>query len=327
MQHTLIVNVDELWLKQKKRPYYMGVLKKNISAVLKNMRNEASRLCRVDNQRLVVSSDQEFSKECLSALQCIPGIHSISPAIPLPIDEALIVPTVLKALADRPNLPKTFAVRTHRGNKQFKTDSMTLSKHVGAEVIKHYPQLTVDLQNPDCLISIKISSKQIFIIMETLPAVGGIPVGTSGHVVSLISGGFDSPVASYLMSKRGCQLTLVFCHAYPFVGHAVLDKIKQLARSLGRFQQGIDLHILPFGPLQEAIAKSCKEEYRTLLFRHYMIKAADQLAHRIKADALCMGDALSQVSSQAMRNIAVLDRSTVRPIFRPLIGFNKVEVI
>ena len=90
---------------------------------------------------------------------------------------------------------------------------MTLSRHVGAEVIKRYPHLTVDLQNPDCLISIKISSKQIFIITKTLPAVGGIPVGTSGHVVSLISGGFDSPVASYLMSRRGCQLTLVFCHA------------------------------------------------------------------------------------------------------------------
>ncbi len=163
--------------------------------------------------------------------------------------------------------------------------------------------------------------------METLPGIGGIPVATSGHVVSLISGGFDSPVASYLMSKRGCQLTLVFCHAYPFVSHAVLDKIKRLAASLGRYQQGLDLYILPFGSLQEAIAKACKEEYRTLLFRHYMIKAADQLAHRVKADALCMGDALSQVSSQTMRNIAVLDRSTVRPILRPLIGFNKVEVI
>ena len=324
--YTLLLNVDELWLKQGKRPYYMRAVKKHIAYVLqRDHKNDFN--CYVENQRIVVQSDLVFTEHVIIALTNIPGIHSVAKAVPLPLDDAAIIPAVLAELGSIKEMPKTFAVKTHRVNKEFSKSSPSVSRDVGAAVLEKYPELKVDLKSPDLTITIKIAFQQIFVMLSIRPAIGGIPVGTSGHVVSLLSGGFDSPVASYLMSKRGCKVTMVFFHAYPFVGDEVKEKIKQLASVLGKFQMSCELYIVPFGDMQKIIAKECKKEYRTLLFRHYMIMASDQLAHRVRADALCMGDALSQVSSQTMQNIAILDRSIVRPILRPLIGFNKSEII
>jgi tRNA uracil 4-sulfurtransferase len=145
--------------------------------------------------------------------------------------------------------------------------------------------------------------------------------------VTLLSGGFDSPVASYLMSKRGCKQTFAFFYAYPFVGEEVKEKIISIAKVLGKYQRGSKLHIIPFGDIQNLISKKCHEEYRTILFRKYMMDCSYLLADKVKADALLTGDALGQVSSQTIGNIQAIEYFAKKPIFRPLVGFNKIEII
>jgi tRNA uracil 4-sulfurtransferase len=167
----------------------------------------------------------------------------------------------------------------------------------------------------------------IYVATRKLMGMGGLPVGTGGHMVSLISGGFDSPAASYLMAKRGCRQTFIFFYAYPFVGEEVKDKILKLVQILGQYQRHSRLYIIKFGEVQDVISKHCKEDYRTLLFRKAMIRSAALLAGKLKADGLVTGDSLGQVSSQTVWNISVVDNITRLPIFRPLIGFNKVEII
>jgi len=206
-------------------------------------------------------------------------------------------------------------------------NSMEVSRYIGALVNNEFTHLGVDVKNPELVIEIRILENNIYLSTRKILGVGGLPVGTSGHLVSLISGGFDSPAASYLMFKRGCSQTFVFFYAYPFVGDEVKDKLLEIMGVLGRYQRYTRFYIVPFGELQDMISKQCKEDYRTLLFRKAMLQCAELLAHRVKAGALLTGDALGQVSSQTIGNISILDNAVSLPIFRPLVGYNKIEII
>ena len=224
----------------------------------------------------------------------------------------------------------TFKVETKRGDKRFPKDSTTISREMGHLILKEFPFLKVDVKDPQLRVTITIGEQAIYVSTSSkkILGIGGQPWGMSGHCVTLISGGFDSPVASYLMAKRGCQQTYIFFYAYPFVGEEVLDKIFDLTKILGPYQRAIKLFVIPFGDFQNLVTQKCKPEYRTLMFRRYMIECAHLLAHELGADALVTGDSLGQVSSQTIHNMAILDGlSHHHPIFRPLIGLNKSEII
>ena len=177
------------------------------------------------------------------------------------------------------------------------------------------------------MLEVKVMNEEIYLSWEKIPCIGGLPVGTSGHGVTLLSGGIDSPVASYLMARRGMRQTFAFFWAYPYVGEEVKEKILELGKLLSRFQDGLNIHVLPYGDIQNYLAKHCREEYRTLFFRKYMMDTSTYLARRVKAGALVMGDALAQVSSQTLQNMAVLDRSCKSLVLRPLVGMNKLDII
>lgn len=326
MYHTLVINVDELWLKGKNRPLYYRALRGHIRELLKVCHKEPF-TCDNEEQRIMARSESPFSEETIRAFLNVPGVHSLIPACRIPVNFQQIFPTVKEELQRLEGLPPTFKVETRRSFKGFPMDSMAVCSEIGTLVLREFPRLAVDLKNPGLIIEIRILEKNIYISTRKLVGVGGLPVGTSGHLVSLLSGGFDSPVASFLMSKRGCRQTFIFFYAYPFVGNEVKDKVLKLVRILGRFQRHSWLYIVPFGEVQNLISRNCQAGYRTLLFRKAMLQCSTLLARKVKAEALLTGDALGQVSSQTIGNISVLDRVSPLPIFRPLLGYNKIEII
>ncbi|MGD2089412.1 MAG: tRNA uracil 4-sulfurtransferase ThiI [Candidatus Aminicenantes bacterium] len=326
MYHTLVINVDELWLKGKNRPLYYRALRGHIRELLEAYHKEPS-TCVNEEQRIVARSESPFSQETIRAFLNVPGIHSLIPARRIPVDFHQIFPTVKEELQRLEQLPPTFKVETRRSYKGFPMDSLAVCNEIGTLVLKEFPRLAVDLKNPGLIIEVRILEKNIYVSTRKLFGIGGLPVGTSGHLVALLSGGFDSPVASFLMSKRGCRQTFIFFYAYPFVGDEVKDKVLKLVRILGRYQRHSRLHIVPFGEVQRLISKNCQADYRTLLFRKAMLQCSTLLARKVKAGALLTGDALGQVSSQTIGNISVLDKVSPLPIFRPLLGYNKIEII
>ena len=326
MYNTLVVTIDELWLKGKNRPFYFKKMKDNIKLLLNEVHPESFYIKKVD-QRLVVESDSNFDVDTIRLLTHQPGIHSVSPAKSIDSEMDKISESIFEILKKEELNAKTFKIRTKRSDKRFSLNSMEVSKELGHQVLVKFPELKVDVHKPDIFIDVRILNDATYISIKKLLGPGGLPVGTSGHLVTLISGGFDSPVASFMMSKRGCKQTFMFFYAYPFVDKEVKEKILEIMKVLATYQAGCDLYIVPFGDFQNDLSKNIREEYRTILFRRYMIKVASLLAKEIAADAILTGDALGQVSSQTIKNITVMDDLSDITIFRPLLGLNKMEII
>ncbi|WP_127714239.1 tRNA uracil 4-sulfurtransferase ThiI [Halobacteriovorax sp. HLS] len=329
MYKSIIINIDELWLKGRNRKYYFKTLRDHVKLVLKAHAKEQVMELKNEQQRLVARSESGFTNDAIQSLVKVPGISSIQPAISIAKDKDLILPTLIEKLDQEldKSVTTTFKVKSKRVDKTFPHNSLDLARELGHLLLKKFSCLKVNVKNPDIMIDIKVMQDSILISTEKFTATGGLPVLTSGNVVTMISGGFDSPVASYMMSKRGCRQDFIFFYAYPYVGDEVKEKIIKICEVLSQYQRGCRLYVVPFGEVQNRIAKDCHEEYRTILFRKYMVQTANYLADRIKGDAILTGDALGQVSSQTMRNMSVMDSCSRKIILRPLVGFNKLEII
>lgn len=329
LYHALLINVDELWLKGKNRPLYYQALRRHAVTIVKNFHSHPYKLT-IESQRIVVASDIAFSKSFIEALIKMPGVKNIVLTRKIPQDLTSLLSVVEEEL-QKTNFSelgiKTFKVETFRVDKRFPKNSMEVSRELGHEILKKYPFLKVDVHHPDLQVEVRILPKAIYLSTFKIKGVGGFPVGTHGKVLSLLSGGIDSPVASHMMMKRGCQVSLCFFYSYPFVGEPVKEKILKLASQLGLSQRCTDLYIVPFGAVQEKITKVARPEYRTVFFRKYMIDIASNLAQKINAQALVTGDSLGQVSSQTLSNLVFLDGQSPDLILRPLIGLNKSEII
>lgn len=323
---TLVLSVDELWLKGANRKFYFKSFRDHAKEIIKYYHPHPFQM-KNESQKLVVDSQESFSKECIDALINIPGLHALRPSITIDSEYEKIFPAIIGLFKELENFPKTFKVQCKRNDKTFPHNSMDINREIGHLLPKEFSGLKVDVHNPEVMIEIKIHRERTFISVQTLKGIGGLPVGMTGHVMTLLSGGFDSPVASYLMARRGCSQDFVFFYAYPFVGDEVKEKIVDLVKILKKYQKRCRLFIVPFGDIQNKISKTCSEEYRTLLFRKYMIECASKIARIYKAKALVTGDSLGQVSSQTLENISALDSSSDLSILRPLLGMNKVEII
>jgi thiamine biosynthesis protein ThiI len=326
MYSDLMISVDELWLKGRNRPLYFQAIVKHIGMAIKAHHHHRFHF-KNNSQRLLYSSDVPFEMEVIDTLKKIPGIASIAPSRIVELDLEKLYENVIEELRPYIGLAKTFRANVKRIDKRFPVDSMTIAKEVGHRVLTAYPLFKVELNSPEIVLDIRILNNKISLSSQTIKGIGGLPWGTSGHGLTLLSGGFDSPVASFLMAKRGLRQSFVFFHAYPFVGNEVVIKIKKLMKVLAGFQRQTHLYIIPFGDIQKNIAQNCHEEYRTIFFRRYMVEAANLLCEKIKAEALVTGDSLGQVSSQTIGNLSLIDKSSERIIFRPLAGYNKLEVL
>jgi thiamine biosynthesis protein ThiI len=330
MYSDLVISLDELWLKGKNRKDYFRAAVNHIEAVFKNYHFDNFKF-RVQSERLYFTSKTFFSEELLEALSRVPGLAYVSPCKilnRLP-DESLenVYEEILNELKSFETNPYSFRALVRRVDKKFSQTSVEIGREVGHRVISRYPLAKVDLKKSEMVIDVRILPKHVSISTQTRKGIGGLPWGSTGSAVTMLSGGFDSPVASYLMSKRGVKQAFVFFHAYPFVGREIILKIKALTSQLAKYQRQCHLYIVPFGDIQNLISKHCREEYRTLIFRKYMVEISNNICERIKADAIVTGDCIGQVSSQTMQNLHLMDKASERMILRPLVGFNKLEIL
>lgn len=255
------------------------------------------------------------------------GVVSVARAVPCEKTVEAIVETAKTYLADAFAAAGSFKVESKRADKQYPMNSIQISQAVGGELAEAFPNLAVDVHGPDLTVYVEIREKHAYVHAPSVPGAGGLPVGMGGHAVSLLSGGLDSPVSSWMMARRGVELEMVHFVSPPYTSQQAQDKVLELARLLTAYCGRMIVHIVPFTEIQEEIRKNCPEEYFTLIMRRFMMRLAEAVAKKAGAKALITGESLGQVASQTMMALGVTEDVTTMPVLRPLIGMDKVEII
>ena len=255
------------------------------------------------------------------------GVVTIARAVPCEKDIGAIVETAKTYLADEFAAAKTFKVESKRADKNFYLNSIQISQSVGGELAEAFPHVAVDVHKPDLTVYVEIREKHAYVHAPSVAGAGGLPVGTGGRAVSLLSGGLDSPVSSWMIARRGVELEMVHFVSPPYTSQQAQDKVIQLAQELTPYCGRMLIHVIPFTKIQEEIRRNCPEEYFTLIMRRFMMRISEAVAKKAGAHALVTGESLGQVASQTMMALGVTEDVTTMPILRPLIGTDKVEII
>ena len=255
------------------------------------------------------------------------GIVSVVRAVPCEKSVPAIVETARVYLAPEFAKAKDFKVESKRADKRFPLNSIQLSQQVGSLLHRAFPKTAVNVHDPELTVYVEIRERAAYVHGPALPGAGGLPVGMGGKAVSLLSGGIDSPVASWMMAKRGLALEMVHFFSYPYTSPEAKEKVLDLARLLTPWCGRLTVHVVPFTEIQEELRRSCPEALFTLLMRRFMMRISEQVAKRIGAHGLVTGESLGQVASQTMEAMAVTGQVCTLPVFRPVIGMDKEEII
>jgi thiamine biosynthesis protein ThiI len=317
----VIVRYHEIALKGRHRPFFAQKL-------ADNLRKATSDLPEVDIQpmagRIALTAGPGVRWEDLRPrIESVFGVANFSRVREVLHDVEAAKQAAIAAARERPAL--SFRVTSRRSWKLFPLDSGQLDREIG-DAVRLATGIPVDLDEPDLTLFIEVLKDRILVSSERLPGPGGMPVGVSGRVLALLSGGIDSPVAAARLMRRGCTVHLASFHAFPLQDRSMLDKAKALARELTRRQFRTRLFLVPFGPVQQAIVASCPAPLRVVLYRRFMLRIAEELADRCSAKALVTGESLGQVASQTLDNILTIGEATRLPVLRPLIGMDKDEI-
>ena len=222
---------------------------------------------------------------------------------------------------------KTFKVEAKRSDKTFPLDSMDISREIGGVILEACPRIRVDVHNPDVVVKVEIREYGAYVSAGQFKGAGGMPVGTNGRGLLLLSGGIDSPVAGYMLAKRGVRLDAVHFESFPYTSERAREKVLELARIVSEYAGDIYVHVVSLTHIQEELVKSCEEDYFTLLLRRYMMTIAERVAKEHGCQALITGESLGQVASQTMQALGVTDSAVNLPVFRPCIGMDKEEIV
>ena len=261
------------------------------------------------------------------ALKKVFGIVGLSLARPCEKDKDAILATCKEFLNDQLSTAKTFKVETKRADKTFPMTSIQLSQYVGGELHEAYENLEVDVRRPELTVYVEIRDYAAYVHADPEPGAGGLPVGINGRAVSLLSGGIDSPVASYMIAKRGVALEMVHFFSYPYTSPEAKEKVIELARLLTPYCGRLTIHVVPFTAIQEELRRSCPEELFTVIMRRFMMRISEAVAKRCGAKALVTGECLGQVASQTMEAMNVTGAVVGMPILRPVVGMDKEEIV
>ena len=319
MNRLLLVKYAEVHLKGRNRPYFLHLLLIHIKDAVKIYGG----IARLHDSRILVSgySDEEA---CLRAVSRVFGVHSVSPAVEMPKDDlSAVCGQVARMMRGKSG---TFKVRARRSDKHYPLESPEINDKVGGFVLAACPGLSVDVHHPDHVLNIEIRD-QVLMYEHVFPAVGGLPRGSNGKAVLLLSGGIDSPVAGYRIARRGVEISAVYFHSFPYTGEPAKEKVKTLASILSGFCGELRLYIVPFTEIQQQIHQLCQDEYTTLVMRRNMMRIAEKIAVKENAQALITGESVGQVASQTMESLVCTDAVVTCPVFRPLIGMDKLEII
>lgn len=326
MKEIILIKNGELALKGLNRSTFEDVLIKNIRRRLKPLgefeyRKEQSTVS------VIPLEDGIDMDEASERIGHVFGIARYSRALQVEKDMDVILKETPIYLADTLRNIKTFKVEGKRSDKKFPLTSPEISREVGASVLEAFPHLKVDVKHPDLVITIEIRDKFAFIRGDQLKGAGGMPVGTGGKSAILISGGIDSPVAAYMMAKRGLSLTAIHFASPPYTSPQSEMKVHDLLRQVAKYSGHISLFTVGFTEIQEQIRDNCPEDLFTLIMRRFMMRIAERIAVREDCKALITGESLGQVASQTLPALACTDAVVNMPVFRPLIGLDKDEII
>lgn len=321
MKKVIMIKYGEIYLKGNNRSFFENLLLKNIKYALFGMKATAKR---VRTRYFVEDYDENEEDKIVKRLLTVFGIHSISRAIELDtnVDD-------IKDFCGKLKIDTTFKVETNRADKHFEINSMQFNCLIGDIILKNNENAKVDVHNPKQIVYIDIrENNKTYIYYENITGLGGMPVGSSADGLVLLSGGIDSPVACYQIAKRGMHLAGLHFASYPYTSEQAKQKVVELAKIIKPYTHMKKLYVVSFTQIQEHIHKYCKDEYMITLMRRFMMRIAEKVANKIGAKAIVTGENLGQVASQTVESITSSNYVTeVLPIFRPLISFDKEEII
>ena len=321
-RHHIVVHYGELGLKGRNRPVFLHTLMRNLEQALSSL-GEGS--IQQHSGRLLLSASKEVSwQELEKRLLQVFGVANFSRCWTAPHDLEAVKRAVNRALHGRTF--GSFRITARRAFKELPWGSQEISRVLGSHVMATHAT-RVDLRNPELVVHVEVIPRNTLIYVEKTEGAGGLPVGTGGMLLGLLSGGIDSPVAAYRMMKRGCQVNFVHFHSYPFLDRTSQEKAQALARLLTRYQYRSKLFMVPFGEVQQRIVSAVPAAYRVVFYRRYMLRVADALAQQFGAHALVTGESLGQVASQTLSNLRVIEAASGLPVLRPLIGMDKAEIM
>ena len=325
-QEILLIKNGELALKGLNRRTFEEALMTNLRY---RLRHAGDFTLRKAQSTIFIEPKNDYAdlEEACDAVSRVFGIAAFSRARVTVKDIDAIKQAAVEYLGDRLATAKTFKVEAKRADKSFPYTSPEISREVGGYVLSRYHHLKVDVHNPDLLIMVEIRDFGAYIHSQQLPGAGGMPVGTGGKAAIMISGGIDSPVAAYMMAKRGIQLTGIHFASPPYTSERAEQKVITLMEKVGRYAGNMKLHIIPFTHIQEEIQRNCPEEYFTIIMRRFMMRLAQWVARDNDCGAIITGESLGQVASQTIPDMAVVDCLAHMPVFRPLIGMDKEEIV
>lgn len=320
--NIILIHYGELALKGKNRDQFEDKLINNIQASLSGTR--ISSVDKLFGRIRIVFADRYTLKTLSDKILKVFGVASFAPAVCTATPLANIEQTAIGLIEHRQFA--SFAVRARRVEKKLPYTSQEVNERIGARVKGQGAR--VDLDNPELTIWIEILSKEAYIYIDKFKGPGGLPVGTSGEVLALISGGIDSPVAAWRMMRRGCKINFIHFHSAPFTDSASQEKVKELVEKLSKWQCNKARFVMvPFGEIQKKIVTSTPERYRVILYRRFMMRIAKIIARGLYAEALVTGESLGQVASQTLSNMTAVEVAAGLPILRPLVGMDKQEII
>lgn len=319
-----LIHYHEIGLKGKNRSYFENTLKKNLLFALSDL--PVSRVSKISGHLLVDIDDESYADIIFARIKKIPGIARCSFGWRTSRDETEYLPQALHALASAGGF-ETFKVAARRSNTDYHLNSMELNQQVGAYLCEHFPDKTVKMKNPDVTVHVNVVQGSVYIYAQTEPGVGGLPCGTAGLVVSLISSGFDSPVATWQMMRRGALVVPLHFSGRPQTSDESEYLVQDICKVLSHTGGLLRLYVAPFGDFQKEIALAVPTQLRVIMYRRVMLLVAQKLAERLGAKALVTGESLGQVASQTLDNIVAVNEVATMPILRPLIGSDKNEII
>lgn len=319
--NVILIRFGELYLKGKNKCYFENILKDNIRSKLGDID------CKLyfGRGRYVVKEYDECDElRIIERLKQIFGLHSISIAKRCGYEFDDIAALAISVVPDA----GTFRVSARRSNKKYPLDSVQLNKLLGERILAAKPKLTVDLHTPNFVLNVDVREDgDVYVYSDTIKCAGGMPYGTGGNGLLLLSGGIDSPVAGYMMAKRGMNLTALHFHSYPYTSEAAKDKAVTLAGILKNYCPNITMHCVSLTKIQETIHKCCKPNYMITLVRRFMMRIAQAVGKKLGCGCIINGESLAQVASQTLESITVTNSVVTMPVFRPLIGMDKEQII
>ena len=334
MYNSIIVKYGEIGIKGKNRYIFENKLIKNIKNMLKpidkfNVYKEYGRV-------YVDLGDYEYDEVC-EEVKKVFGVVGVCPAVKVLRNNEEDVEAAYQKLKETALLvleekieagAKTFKVESRRGDKSFRLTSQDMSIDIGGYLLSNVgDKIKVDINKPEAKIKCELRENNVVVYSDTVPGYGGLPIGTNGKAMSLLSGGIDSPVATWMVAKRGLEVEAVHFHTYPFTSEKSQEKVKDLARILAKYCGKVRLHKVNILEIQKAVGLNCRDEEMTIISRRFMMRIAQKLAEQRNCDALITGESIGQVASQTIQGLTCTNASVSLPVFRPLIAMDKTEII